>query len=341
MTFPRVSLPVFDFSVAESFTKDDVQHTIDGVGAVIFRCAMTADDVEECKKLFWDWIEGTAEGKENGVSCIHHDTIFGKWWDSLCFDRSGVFTGGSVQQSRLMWYGRTLPNVRRAFEHVWGYPEEQMLCSFDGCGAFREPVVQSPFSVWGYRLPPFIHRDAVTKESWIHSDQHGPERTFQGVLNVYPTNDTTGGTVIVPGSHHTFSKWNHLLCERRDGRGSKEHDDCYAQLEKQGILVDLKAGDLLIWDSRVAHCNTCVRGLDSSSYSGDILRRLALYITMEPKSQADNRTRTRALRAKAIREGFGGGHRPTALGYRGSGPDRQYKTWWTAEEINDLVTRYA
>jgi hypothetical protein len=135
--------------------------------------------------------------------------------------------------------------VKEAFAAIW--KTNDLLVSFDGGNAFRP---------WGY------DRAWLTDGGWYHVDQNAnrPNRAgkvcIQGLVTLCDADETTGGLVLVPGSHKNHTEWcerNPLGKELGDFLPADVHDEVF---EAGARLVCAKAGDLILWDSRTIHCNT-------------------------------------------------------------------------------------
>lgn len=300
MDIPMRDIPSVDILQPQDPQK--VRRLMDSLGAVVFKNVLSQIQCDHAITKFYEWM--TVVG--NGESCYE------PWWDNMSYSNSGVMTGGSIQQSDMMWYIRANPKLMHAFSLLWDMDYDKLMHTFDGCGAFREPGNNPKL---------------LTDKSWIHCDQRGPTRRFQGVVNLMDTSPETGSTVVVLGSHLTHDEW---VCE---------DEQCYDQLERQAISVHLDAGDLLVWDSRLAHCSTCAK-LTQKTDPNRTIRRLVAYISMEPRSYGFGEE-TRAARETAIRRGYGGGHEATIMHIRGSGPHPDYESWNDPAVVESRIKHFA
>ena len=103
-------------------------------------------------------------------------------------------------------------------------------------------------------------------QQWWHLDQNGtiPNNTgkqcVQGLVSLYDATVATGGLCVIPGSHHRFAE----ICNRSSFRNGDyvavgQEDPILQPTSPNnpvGKLVCCKAGDLIVWDSRLIHCNT-------------------------------------------------------------------------------------
>ena len=116
--------------------------------------------------------------------------------------------------------------------------------------------------------------------SWIHCDQGRSVTDFaclQGVVNLYPNGPNDGGTILMDGSHNKFKEY----LDKYSADGIKPF---YRIHTSNSVLKDCKvikpclaAGEILLWDSRVFHCNTPPTSNNP---------RMCVYVSMMPRSGA-------------------------------------------------------
>lgn len=106
----------------------------------------------------------------------------------------------------------------------------------------------------------------------------------QGLVDLYDCDATTGGFCAIPGSMHKFLELNTQPHTRDFVRIPLNH----SILETQGELICHKAGDMVLWDSRTAHCNH--PAIERPVTSTNDLLRLAVYVCMLPYSSATPET---------------------------------------------------
>ena len=112
-------------------------------------------------------------------------------WDNERWPRGvegGILPYFGAGQSKCAWYVRGKKAVRDVFAALWRTPD--LLVSFDGLIMWR---------------PDPQHR---TEHGWFHIDQnpvHKPTKcSVQGLVNLIPATQATGGNVLLRGSHHKF-----------------------------------------------------------------------------------------------------------------------------------------
>jgi hypothetical protein len=154
-------------------------------GYVILKGALSVRECRVALDLVFDYLEALDTGIDR-----HDPSTWGQenWPDHL---GAGILPWYGVGQSKAMWYVRSKAAVRKAFQTIWG--GEELLTSFDGMCLFRP---------WG-RDPSW-----KTASNWYHVDQHPIHQPrfecVQGLVNLLPTSEHTGGNVLIPRSHKTI-----------------------------------------------------------------------------------------------------------------------------------------
>ena len=130
---PGVDLPRVDVGDVEGAKAQLAEY-----GVCVFRSVLNAEELAEGTALFWRHVERNA--LDLGIKRNNRNSHLDSKWKHLGFKKSGVMTRYSVGQSEFIWYVRTRPAVTAAFQTVWG--TEDLVTSFDGCGAARNPYFQ-------------------------------------------------------------------------------------------------------------------------------------------------------------------------------------------------------
>lgn len=267
---PRVPLQINSLATKRFELCDVVswkQHLNDH-GYVVISRIINEDQREKAMGLLWDFIEVA----DSSRTVSRHDVS--TWEESLMpncgwpANKEGIISCRGIGQSDVMWYLRTMPQLRQAFSEIYG--TNQLLTSFDGANVARP-----------YRLK---RKWMPRKKFWCHVDQaHGKRglHSIQGLVALTDNSKERGGLVVVPGSHklheevlqkYAAAKWNFVQL-----RGDDE-------LLKEGggpQLVEAEAGDLILWDSRTIHCNTMPMVQDPVQEEEELIRAAA-YVCMTP-----------------------------------------------------------
>ena len=233
---------------------------------------------------------------------------------------------------------------------------DDLLVSFDSAGVFR----------------PWRERQKPTKGGWYHTDQNywntGQEgfACVQGLVTLTDVHEGTGGLALYPGSHRYFAQLSRL---KRVKQEYEDHSEEYVRFHEKDLqhvlgkrkigpcLVRARAGDMILWDSRVVHSGTpswhagagasqepghehrkCARltAVGGSTFpdlaqewreSPSALLRIAGYVCMMPASRipAQRRDHVLDVRKRIFARGWSTTHWPLqpALGAKEAEPQRR------------------
>jgi len=265
-----------------------LQHLSDQ-GYVVLKNAFDESELRHAHDLLWEFLT-PATGWERGQM---------QTWSQLGFCMCGLPHWGIIKargagQSEVVWFARTRPSVKDVFARIWG--TRNLMSSFDGLNVFLP---------WHH-----LGHTAKTEAGWLHADQ-GDQRhglaTIQGFVSLTDQDATTGGLHVIPSSPHLHETWAR-------GHPGSVHNFCMIDPRSFGRelllmpqqLVTCKAGDLVLWDSRIVHCNT--PALQEPTTPENELLRVALYVCLTPKTLAS--PADLALRLQAYNEGVSCNHWP-------------------------------
>lgn len=251
---------------------------LDERGFVVFRSVLDASEVARANELFFDYVEALGSGVDrNDVNTWGDD----RW--PPCAGDAGILPWFGVGQSPFLWFVRTRPRVAAAYRQAWGLDADAPLStSFDGCCAWRP--------------------GQVTRSGWLHVDQdalRGNQREMlQGLVHLTaPVSESTGGLVLVDRSHRTV--FPRLADQYGDALKANNGDDYFELGADDAAYADpiccrLAPGDLIIWDSRVAHASHPPSRPPADPHA---LVRLCAYVCMAPPSpdEAIQRARREAF----------------------------------------------
>lgn len=260
-----VSFPVTEASEAMAHLEEH--------GFVVFRSALSPAECTETVDQIWRYLADLGTGIRRG-----EPATYDAWPTSV--GGSGILPYYGVGQCDAMWFARTRPGVRRAFEAVWR--TDELICSYDGCCLFRP-----------WRQPDGVREAWRTHGNWYHVDQHPAERPgfdcVQGLINLLPTTEASGGNTLLPGSHRAFGG----LAAAHPAEVARLNEDFFPLPPTSALLCGgaaplvprLAAGDLLLWDSRTVHCSTPGSGEVAAGDAAELLRA-AVFVCMVPRTRA-------------------------------------------------------
>jgi ectoine hydroxylase-related dioxygenase (phytanoyl-CoA dioxygenase family) len=244
------TLEAIRFNITKENEVNQMLAHLNQEGYVVIADAIPSqEEIERFKDLFWNYIETTSNQTITRDDPISWNDVNG--WPGN--KSTGIISSPSFNHSSFMWNLRLLPRVKEAFSHIW--KTNDLLVSFDAGNAFR----------------PWKHNSQwVTEGSWWHVDQNalrGPSRQgrvcVQGLVSLYDATSETGGLCVIPRSHLIHQD----ICERSpsaklmtDYVHISANDPLISSLSSgkdlSPVVVGCKAGDLILWDSRLIHCNS-------------------------------------------------------------------------------------
>ncbi len=246
-------------------------------GYVVIANALTPAEAQHSLDLTWDYLEQLGTGIDR--------TDTSTWGD----DRWPVVTSGGIVpalgigHSSAQWFVRSIPSIKKAFSAIWD--DDDLLVSFDGMALWRPTAIDPKW-------------ETTRGGSWMHVDQHPITRPgfhcVQGAVSLLPSSPSTGGNILIPGSHKWFADIPELYGERL-GRlpESLDHfrfpaDDPRLQTTPP-IMCHLEVGDMMLWDSRTVHCSSPgIEPATATELAQPSLTRAASLVCMMPKSKASD-----------------------------------------------------
>jgi hypothetical protein len=187
---------------------------------------------------------------------------------------------------------------------------QDLIVSYDPMGIFRpwhNPRLGKQYktaSGWfhidlGARASP-AHPKAYPYQKSVPEEQcaAGEElfehwHSLRGLFCLSDQNENTGGLVVFPGSHKLFFEHVLPVIQARGEEGDEDFNSFQDDFELmqllqthslQAKLVQAKAGDFIIWDSRTVHSNT--PALRHPQTPEDRLLRAVAYVAMAPAAWA-------------------------------------------------------
>ncbi len=229
---------------------DDWLRHLQQHGYCVVRNVASADEIEKAKSLFWDCIEATNPGVERGdvetwqkwkvgSRVFFFFFLFQQNFVFSQLDSRGIVLDGDVLHSAGAWFLRGLPLVRQSFARVWN--DDDLVCSFDST------IIWRPWTDTKLFKP---------RVEGLHIDQNPFDKPglccVQGMLPLFDVTPDVGGLAVVPDSHLDLEN-----LKKRNDHWRLGGDFCVLSKQdpQQGKakLVECKAGDLILWDSRCLH----------------------------------------------------------------------------------------
>jgi hypothetical protein len=182
-----------------------------------------------------------------------------------------------VYNHQLLWENRQTPRVYNAFVDIWG--TEKLWVTIDRANLN------------------FPNRPGFEQKGFIHWD-YDPETRPQNVQGVLALADQTdeqmGGFQCIPWLYRNYDQWKQTQPKDRD-----RFQPDISGLEDKIVKVKLRRGDLLIFNSLLAH------GIRPNLSKDKV--RLAQYISMmpaEPENQEMLRWRIHSWKNRVAPEGY-------------------------------------
>lgn len=169
------------------------------------------------------------------------------------------------------------------FSRIWSCNQEDLLCSYDGGCLMRS-----------------IPKETLKRSSfkqWIHNDMPRNIYTFasvQGIVNFVDNGPEDGGLVLVENSNKIFKEYMEKYPSEGIVWGPSNINDILFS-GKNLIKICAPAGHIILFDSRMFHCNV--------HPWGPLLRddntprfRMCTYVSMQPRIGATSKELSKRIR---------------------------------------------
>jgi hypothetical protein len=247
-------------------SQDDFKHW-QTYGFVVVKQAVPAANVEALKQLLWEF----QEMDPNDVSTWNAAQLRNHAMKEL--NNSGMV---EIYNHQALWDNRQEQRVYDAFVDIWD--DEKLWVTIDRAN------LNTP-NKGGRAFTGFIHTDVDTTLDPLPVN-------VQGVLSLVDVDPEMGGFQCVPELFRNFEAWKKEQPEGRDGFAPNiEGYDVYP--------VPMKAGDLMIFNSLLAH------GIRPNTSTDKA--RMAQYISMTPAAEDNQDLRERRVQSwweRRTPEGF-------------------------------------
>ena len=261
-------------------------------GFVVVQQAVPVENIERLKTLLWHF----QQMDPNDISTWDAAQLRDHAMKEL--NNSGMV---EIYNHQFLWDNRQYPRVYDAFVDIWD--DEKLWVTIDRAN------LNTP-NKSGRAFSGFIHTDVDTTLDPLPVN-------VQGVLSLVNADGETGGFQCVPDLFRTFDEWKKRQPANRNGfKPDVTGLDLYP--------VPMKAGDLLIFNSLLAH------GIRPNTSNDKV--RMAQYISMTPAAEENQELRER--RVQSWRE------RRAPEGYAFPGDPREWeRTRYETAELTPLGRR--
>ena len=273
-----------------------IKQHLDVNGYCIIPNVLSQEEVSEALGDFKQWqdnVEDLYDPAGGEGKLTHKLSDFHLKWDP-----HGIYKHHEIGNQRHAWYIRTRPNVKNVFASIWDVSNDNLITSLDGSC--------------------YMAKDWPKKDNcWTHADQ-GPKRKgvlcYQGFVAL--TSNKKRTLIVYEGSHKLHeSYFVKYPVEDEASNWQKIDPDYLSTIENTKRILDIPAGALVLWESRVFHQN---------QYGGaNTEERYVQYVCMIPKDHKDNTKAMQAKRLKYFTERRTTSHWPAPIKVNGLQPQHR------------------
>ncbi len=231
-------------------------------GHVVVKNAVPPENIERLKQVLWEFQEMDPNDSSTWYADQRRDHAMKE------LNNSGMV---EIYNHQALWDNRQYPRVYDAFVDIWD--TEQLWVTIDR--ANLNPPNRSKRAFAG-----FIHWDADTTLDPLPIN-------VQGVISLVDSDPEMGGFQCVPRLFRDFAEW--VKSQPKD-RDAWRPDIAGFEI----VPVQVKAGDLLIFNSLLAH------GIRPNTSEDKV--RMAQYVSMTPADESNDEIRQRRVRSWRDRE---------------------------------------
>lgn len=239
-------------------------------GYVVIKNVLSQQESNTAINLIWDYLENL----NTGINRHNYHTWNNDKWPPVV--QGGILTSHGIGQSNVQWFIREKKRVINSFARIWD--TNNLLTSFDGIGIFRPWKLNYQWKIPQYDSPLYINQHPI----------HRPGlQCVQGLVNLLPMDESSGGLVLIPKSHLDFpnliTKYPNRISNiplNTDYFKYPQNDPLLINNKNKPIMCHLEVGDMLLWDARTIHNSSS--GLVEPSPNTQIMRAISL-ISMFPR----------------------------------------------------------
>ncbi len=213
-------------------------------GYAVIEDILTQDEIYNYRKMFFKWKE----------ELPYHDYYYNN------LNSNGIYKFHQIGHQEFAWYIKTNPKIIDIFKNIWNTTD--LVSSFDGCCYMPKDI-------------DFIDTN------WTHVDQSPNKKNlecYQGLVSLTDNKERT--FVVYESSHKLFDYYFKSNGIKSDNNWQIISKNFLDSIKGKKRVLNIKAGSLLIWDSRTFHQNQF--GKPNSE------ERLVQYVCYLPKNDIRN-----------------------------------------------------
>jgi hypothetical protein len=223
----------------KSFLHDEhegIMNFFNEYGVVVVRDVLSKRDIEDSIDAIWNQDDLTSRNVDrNDPNTWRYFPMDGK------IEKKGWISSVDTLLCKQAWKNRFNPILLDVFERLWEFKKgekQDLRVNNDRYGVMR----------------PILEPSWKTDNGWLHTDQNPRrEKEFirvQGILSFTDSMENEGGGFLcIPGFHH---KWEEYC---KESRPDEEVCPFTTSTDPREEKITVRAGSLIIWDSRLPHAN--------------------------------------------------------------------------------------
>tara|TARA_B100000497_G_scaffold125007_1_gene160672 strand:+ start:722 stop:1609 length:888 start_codon:yes stop_codon:yes gene_type:complete len=194
---------------------------LDDKGYTIIPDVYTQQDINIYREEFNKWRTNTPD-----LDRLHN-----------LIDYNGIYKHHRVGQQRFAWLARTNKKIQDIFKYLWSTSD--IVTSFDGCCYYPSDYIGAP-------------------SYWTHTDQASTKKGVWCYQSFLSLTSNKSKTLVVYEYSHLLHEHYFKTMNIESDRDWNIIEQAYSSKIVDNIkFLDVPAGALVVWDSRLFHQNTC------------------------------------------------------------------------------------
>jgi len=194
---------------------------LDDKGYTIIPDVYTQEDINIYREEFNKWRANTPD-----LDRLHN-----------IIDYNGIYKHHRVGQQRFAWLARTNKKIQDIFKYLWS--TNDIVTSFDGCCYYPSDYIGTP-------------------SYWTHTDQASTKKGVWCYQSFLSLTSNKSKTLVVYEYSHLLHEHYFKTMNIESDRDWNIIEQAYSSKIVDNIkFLDVPAGALVVWDSRLFHQNTC------------------------------------------------------------------------------------